>query len=302
MTWTAFFLIIASAVMHASWNLLAKKYHITLPFYTIICSTAMAMWLHVQLWTPVDVWNLPVKFWLSLAGSVSSDVLYCCGLVMAYRFLDMSSAYPMMRSLPILLTLAVTSLAGIGKELSWLAIGGGILVFAGCMSMPLKSFSDFNWRRYLNKSMFFVLVTACGTTGYTIFDKLSQDFVNQSVAGENISRIVLSVTYYSTRGIVLSSTLLLLSLIIPGQRKYYRDIWQNYRFMPVLAGVFASVTYVLVLISMNFVDNVSYVQVFRQTGLIFGVLAGIFFLKEKACVTKFAGVILIIAGLILSVI
>ena len=150
--------------------------------------------------------------------------------------------------------------------------------------------------------MFFVLVTACGKTGYTIFDKLSQDVVNQSVAGENISRIVLSVTYYSTRGIVLSSTLLLLSLIIPGQRKYYRDIWQNYRFMPVLAGVFASVTYVLVLISMNFVDNVSYVQVFRQTGLIFGVLAGIFFLKEKACVTKFAGVILIIAGLILSVI
>ena len=301
MTWTAFFLIIASAVMHASWNLLAKKYHITLPFYTIICSTAMAMWLHVQFWTPVAVWSLPEKFWFSLAGSVSSDVLYCCGLVMAYRFLDMSSAYPMMRSLPILLTLGVTAAVGMGKELSGLAVCGAVLVFCGCMSMPLKYFSDFNWRKYWNKSMFFVLVTACGTTGYTIFDKMSQDIVVQSVAGQDISKMVLSVTYYSTRGIMLSSTLLLLSLTVPGQRKYYREIWQNYRFMPVLAGIFASITYVLVLVAMNFVSNVSYVQVFRQVGLIFGVLAGIIFLKEKAYMPKFAGVVLIIAGLILSV-
>ena len=110
MTWIAFFLIVSSAMLHASWNLLAKKYHMTLPFYAMICSTAMLMWLHVQFWTPVPVWQMPWQFWASLAGSVASDALiYCGGLVMAYRYLDMSTAYPMMRSLPLLLTVAVSA-------------------------------------------------------------------------------------------------------------------------------------------------------------------------------------------------
>ena len=37
-------------------------------------------------------------------------------------------------------------------------------------------------------------------------------------------------------------------------------------------------------------------------GLIFALLGGIFILKEKACLPKFTGVILIISGLILTVI
>ena len=66
--------------------------------------------------------------------------------------------------------------------------------------------------------------------------------------------------------------------------------------------MFASLTYILVLIAMNFVTNVSYVQVFRQIGLILGLAMGIFILKEKCTVTKVVGVALILIGLALTVI
>ena len=70
----------------------------------------------------------------------------------------------------------------------------------------------------------------------------------------------------------------------------------------MLAGIFASLSYVLVLIAMNYVTNVSFVQAFRQMGLVFAMLAGFFILKERCTLPKLIGCALIIAGLILSVI
>ena len=52
MTFTAFFLIVFSAVLHASWNLVAKRSSMSLSFYTLIGVAACTIWLHVQFWTP----------------------------------------------------------------------------------------------------------------------------------------------------------------------------------------------------------------------------------------------------------
>lgn len=302
MSWLAFVLITTSAILHASWNLLAKKYHMTLPFYAIICSTAALMWIHVQVWTPVPVWQLPWPFWASLIGSVISDsVLYCGGLIMAYRLMDMSSAYPMMRSLPLLFTVAVTSLFRMGKPLTGLAVLGMVLVFTGCICIPLKRLRDFNWRNYWNKNILFIILTACGTTGYTVLDSLCQQIMTENVKAMAISKPVISLSYYSTRGIVLSSFLLFMAVAIPRQRQHFKEIWRECRFAPFAAGIFASLTYVLVLISMAYVTNVSYVQVFRQLGMIFGLFAGIIILKERGTLPKYLGCLLIVSGLIISV-
>lgn len=79
------------------------------------------------------------------------------------------------------------------------------------------------------------------------------------------------------------------------------NIFRERQWSAVAAGLFASMTYVTVLLAMNYVTNVSYVQVFRQLGLIFGLLGGVLILKERCSMPKVIGTLLIISGLILTV-
>ena len=94
---------------------------------------------------------------------------------------------------------------------------------------------------------------------------------------------------------------MLCAAAIPGQRRHFGEIWRECRWMPPIAGICGSFTYLLVLSAMIFVSNVSFVQVFRQFGLLIGMLAGIIILKEKGSLPKYVGTALIIIGLILSV-
>lgn len=296
----AFVLIIVSAVLHASWNLMAKKSRMTVPFYAILCSICALMWLHVQFWTPIDVPGLPWLFWLYLAGSVASDLVYCVGLVLAYRAMEMSTVYPVMRSLPLLMTALLTALLGWGKPLSPLAVTGMVIVFCGCMTMPLKKFSDFSLRNYFNRNFLFTIVVALGTTGYTIFDSQSQSVIRE--AAQDIAKPVVALTYYSTRGIMLSLSLWVMVLFRASDRAEAKEYWKNRSLTPIFAGLAASMCYVLVLIAMNYVTNVSFVQAFRQIGLVLGMLGGFIFLKEKCTITKIVGIILILSGLAVTII
>lgn len=299
MTFTAFLLIVFSAVLHASWNLVAKRSSMSLSFYTLIGVAACTIWLHVQFWTPVNVLALPTMFYVFLFCSICFDLCYCLGLVRAYRTMEMSTAYPMMRSLPILLTAAVTSLSGWGEPLRPLAICGMAVVFLGCMMMPLQDFSHFKLKDYFNSKLFFIFLVACGTTGYTVFDKLAQDIFCS--AYPELSKPVLSLTFYSTRSISLVTLLMIVVMIYPGELKNMKNILCRQKRMALLAGLFASFTYTTVLLAMNYVSNVSYVQVFRQLGLIFGMAGGILILKERCSAPKLCGVSLILSGLAMTV-
>ena len=58
-------------------------------------------------------------------------------------------------------------------------------------------------------------------------------------------------------------------------------------------------TYGLVLISMGYVTDVSYVVAFRQLSIPIGLLFGIFFLREMAWAPKITAVSLLFAGVVL---
>ena len=301
MSLMAFVLIVVSAGLHASWNLVAKKNRMTIPFYALICTSAMLFWIHVQFWTPVGLAGLPGTFWMFLMLSVFSDVLYCAGLMQIYKRMEMATAYPVMRALPIILTAIATSLLGWGKPLTVFSYLGFFVVFCGALLMPQTSFSDFKLSNYLNRNMLFILVVACGTTGYTIFDSQAQKILSGCI--QNIAAPIRSLTYYSTRGIMLSSTLWLVCLSMKTTRKDIVEMVTGKTWRQgILAGIFASFSYALVLCAMNYVTNVSYVQVFRQLGLPIGMGLGVLILKERCTATKILGVILILSGLAVSVI
>ena len=299
MTLIPFLLIVASAGLHATWNMIAKKERMTIGFYAILGSIGAIWSSWVRFVTPIHFFSMPGKFYLTLGGMLAGEMFYGFGLVLAYRKLDMSSAYPMMRSLPLVLIAALTMIFRIGAPLTPCAMAGMAVVFAGCLLMPLTRFSDFKLRNYLNRGMLFILVVAVGTTLYTVFDKLSQNVMRE--AFPEVSRPLLSMTYYSFRATTLSITLWIVALAIPTTRSEVAEMWRRRSWMPVLAGLCSSLTYLLVLMSMNFVTNVSFVQAFRQLGLPIGMLEGFLILKEKCTAPKLAGIALILSGLALSV-
>ena len=299
MSLSAFTLIVISALLHSSWNLVAKKNHMSIAFYTLICTTCTLIWSHVLFWTPVPIRVLPAQFWILLALSILSDLVYCTGLSLTYRYMEMSTAYPVMRALPILLTLMVTALLGWGEPLSPIAICGCVVLFVGCLLMPLKKFSDFKLKNYMTLTMFCVFLAACGTTGYTVFDKQAQAVMSEVVG--DYAKPLRSLTFYIVRSCSLTSSLWLLVLLVSPLRRDMFQLIRSRNWQPCICGLCASGTYVLVLIAMNYVTNATYVQCFRQLGLPFGLVAGIVFLKESCTLTKIIGVALILAGLTLTV-
>ncbi|MBQ6473795.1 MAG: hypothetical protein IJJ33_17545 [Victivallales bacterium] len=296
----AFLLIVGSALFHATWNLLAKRGRLTVAYYAVMELTTTLCWSHVLLWSPVRLSKMPPRLYLFVLCSTLCDgVVYVFGLSRSYRYMEMATAYPLMRSLPILLTAFVTTVGGLGTALGPWTLVGFLLVFCGALLMPLMRFSDFNPKNYLSWSMGFVLLTALGTTGYTIFDSFAVK--EMSNASPGVSKVMISLTYASLRSAVQVGLLWAQTLSLQSERTRLAQIVSQRDWTAPLAGVCCSLTYVLVLGAMTQVTNVSYVQAFRQLGLPFGMLAGVLVLKEKAPLVKWVGVSLIVIGLAVSV-
>ncbi len=297
-----FLLIMSSTLLSVSWNTLAKKSHMTVAFYAVVCLTSNMLWWHVFFWTPLPIREFPMRFWLLLLASAAFDFCYCFGMVGAYRRMDMSAAYPMMRALPILLTAAGTALFGVGRELSVVAVLGMFVAFTGCLTMPLNRFSDFSIRSYMNWGIFFLLLNAMGTSGYTIVDSVAQRELFETAAAAGVGKPVVSMTFNVLRGGVIAAAMTAYALLRGEERRVWLGFFRERNWMPVFAGLFSSSTYVLLLIATNYVDNVSYIQIFRQLGMVFSLPAGVFILREKCTLTKVAGVALILSGMIMTVI
>ena len=303
MTPLAFVLILISAGLHATWNMIAKKTGASLAFYALLGSVGALWATGVRFITPLHLFSQPPAFHAWLVGMIVSEVCYATGLKLAYRSLDMSTAYPMMRSIPLIFLAVITTAFGFGDPLGPYALIGMGMVFVGCLILPLRRFSDFSPAGYLNRSFGFILLVALGTTGYTLCDKQAQLVMSQAAAdaGLAVSKPMISLTYYSFRVITLVTVLWIIVLCDRTSRAEAAELWHKRDWRPLVAGVCSSLTYVLVLMSMNYVSNVSFVQAFRQIGLLFGLLEGVLILQERCTAPKVAGTALGLAGLAVSV-
>ena len=81
---------------------------------------------------------LPVDVWLFLFSAGFFQAVYCTSLASAYRTGDLSIAYPLVRSSPIIVVTIAVFLLGRGEQIRWLSIAA--------------------------------LIAACATAGYSIID------------------------------------------------------------------------------------------------------------------------------------
>ncbi|CDU03405.1 putative Phosphonate utilization associated transmembrane protein [Vibrio coralliirubri] len=298
MEFSAIVIVIISALLHAGWNVLGKSNQGSGSSFFLASGFAAAAIL-----TPYLIWyvysvgfvNITLLFWQLLLLSGICQIIYLIGLGIAYKQADIGVIYPMARALPVLMVGLGTVL--IGYELSinqWL---GFALITLGCLFVPLKQFSELRLKAYLNLGVLWALIAAIGTTGYSIIDKeallLLEPLSTPSITNKHTAIFYLGIQFWA---IVLP---LSLWLLVSNQRIEFHNAWLL-RKRATLAGIMMASTYGLVLFAMTMTENVSLVVALRQVSIIFGVVMGIYFLKEKWHATRGLGVSLIIAGLVIS--
>ena len=294
MTLTAIILILLSTCLHAGWNLIAKSSKPSPMFFLVLTIVTSVILTPVLLMNLGGLNGMSAKFWYLLAATGFSQALYYTGLAQSYRYGDISLVYPLARALPVLIVPMVCNGIGIGKPLSYQAIAGMILIGAGCLIMPVKEFKNWHIRDYWGKALIWVIPAAIGTTAYTIIDSELMKF--------------LAVKAFNVPANTIYSCLISLSILpwLAGLVSFtgrWHDI-NNYKgrklLRPAGAAVACSLAYMLVLASMNYVTNVSYVAGFRQLSIPLGVIMGVVILKEKFYLPRIIGCIIIAAGLILT--
>ena len=296
MTPLAFLLVLLSVFLHVTWNLLSKKVAPSLSFYVLMSYTAAAIWLSFFLSSDLRLAQLPPRFFAMLAGSICGEVCYMIGLAHAYRKGDISLVYPVVRALPVMLIPPLTLLIGMGKPISGPALGGMALITVGCLLMPLREFGGLSFRSFCRGPvLLFILLSASGTTMYTIFDKRALEIITE-VKGS--CSWLDAVSYLFCVEFSQATVEFCFVLADRRERRIFKCL-AGRSIYPSLAGCCSTSAYALVLMAMRYVTNVSYLQAFRQISLPLGFLAGVVLLHEKALPVRIAGLVCIFAGLVI---
>ncbi len=296
MTFTAFVLLFCSVFLHAGWNLIAKSNRPSMAFYTLMSATGATVSLPFFLLSEWRLAALPPSFFGLCAASIGFEAIYVYGLARAYRSNDISLVYPVMRALPVLLTAALTLLFGIGRPFGPVVFGGMAMIACGCLVMPFPSLRRIDLSVWRNRVTIFILLGAAGTTGYTLCDSRAMGLIRESCASGTAGlTATLGFLFIIECGLCLSSFLVVLS---DRRERALFSRMVGRTIYPVLAGCCSSCAYVLVLLAMGYVSNVSYIQAFRQLSLPVGFFFGVFVLREKGSFAKIFGLGLILAGLL----
>jgi drug/metabolite transporter (DMT)-like permease len=297
-TVTAAVLIAVSALLHAGWNLLSKHSVPTAAFFLVAtlsatCCLAPVLWVYREV-----VVALTGTVWAMLALTSLCQAVYFAALAGAYRNGQISIAYPLARSSPVIVVAVVAVLLGKGDQVGWMAVAGILLVVTGGFLLPMARFTDLRLSNYANWSCLFALVAAFGTAGYSMLDDEALRIIRglEGLSSGHVARtVVFAALELAGTAVCLAGS----SLSNARSRAALGDVFRRTRAAAALAGIASAICYGLVLIAMAHVTNVSYVVGFRQLSIPVGALLGIALLKEPGDRPKYAGIGVIFSGLVL---
>ena len=299
MSLSAMLLVLLSAVLHAGWNLASKRQRPVAGFFLIASLTSGLLLLPLLYFKGDPLLSaMTPRAGLLLLASGLCMALYYGALGGAYRAGDMSIAYPLARSFPVLLVLLVSLCLGHGSQLTRLSVGGMVLVVAGSTLVPLRQFREFSPRRWANATCALALLAAVGTAGYSMLDDAALRLLRPS-ADSPAAGIYLATTYFCLE--VLSSALWLAIYIgcQKAERRSLLTVWQNSRGPAALAGLAIGLSYILILLALAHARDVSYIVGARQLSIPLGALLALLLLGEKAHRPKLVGIGIMSAGLIM---
>lgn len=275
MTGLAFALVIASAVMHATWNLLAKRVGggmaVVWLFSTVSAVVYLPLAIAVFLIQQPTIGGREVLF---LGGSVALHIAYYFLLQRGYRSGDLSLVYPLARGTgPVLAVFGAILL--LSERPSPGAFAGAVLVSIGVFILAGNVRSNPN-----GVAIAYGLSCGLSIAAYTLWDK-------EAVSTLMIPPVILTWVGNAALAVVLLPAAL-------QSRKVVHDAWHHHRRAVIGIGVLDSLGYILFLIALSF-SSVSLLAPLRQTSILIGAFMGVRLLSEDASRRRLvaAGVILV---------
>ena len=273
MTTGVFAMVLAAALFHAAWNALVKVNADRLVTIAIMMMSQVGVAMMV---VPFVAFPTPAS-WPCIWASTALNTAYCVFLIKAYRHGDLSHVYPIARgSAPLIV--AVISVAIVGETLSPQAALAVALVALGIMSLALARGAD-GFRQ--PKAMLYAVGTGVLIAGYTVVDGL----------GARLADSAHSYTFWVHLLNGIPITLLALYLRRGQVFLSVRKSWK----LGVLAGVISLLAYWIVIWAMTQAP-MALVSAVRETSMVFAVLFGVFFLKERLNLVRLASISMTLIG------
>jgi len=267
-------LVLLAALMHASWNAIAKAGTNKLLDITAMAVAGGAVCALMLPFLPVP----EPEAWPWLAASLLLHFIYFMALVGAYSAADLSHAYPLMRGIaPLLVALFGALLLHDGLTASMWA--GIALISTGILLPFWLNPGD---KPGLLRSSSFALANAVVIAAYTLVDGY----------GTRLSAHPLSYCLW----LFLLDPLPILAIALA---RHGNGVWRHFhaRWVPCTAGGILTVAaYGIVLWAMTRAP-IAAVAALRETSVIFAALIGSVLLREGFGVPRIAGAVLVAGGI-----
>jgi drug/metabolite transporter (DMT)-like permease len=286
---TALLLVLGAALLHAAWNIAAKKSGGGDAFMLMGALMVGVGWAPLALWLGWDeLWTWGPAQWGLVLATTLVHLAYYRSLLAGYRHADLTVVYPVARGTGPLLTVVAAVLL-LGESLSVLGALGvagvcsGVFVLAGGPRL-LRPAADAAQRARLLSGLRWGALTGVFIAGYSVLD-------GYAVKVMLLSPILLDWL----------TNLLRVPFLLPGQlrdRAGFVAAWRTQWRYALIGAIFGPVAYVMVLYALTMAP-MSLVSPAREVSLLFAALLGGQLLGEGDRMLRLAGAVCIAGGVAL---
>ena len=268
-----FLIIILATIMHAIWNGMVKKH----PDKVIAMSGIV--FGHVPL-AIVAIIFLPAPSLDSIPYIIASAFIhqgYQWYLLTSYKIGDFTKVYPIARGFGPFVTTAI-SILFLGVIINSSIFFSIFLICFGIMFLGIFDNHNFNNIKIIQYSLF---------TGF---------FIGlYSIVDGYCARISLSSVTYMSWSFILNAMLFPFVLNFKNQENVFKNLIKKGQQIFWVGGTLSYIIYIVVVWGFTQAP-IPMVGALRETSILFSIIIGFFFLKEKISMIKIISIILIVIG------